>query len=51
MKDVLEAADNIVRFAGFGSVPAAKPSIVIDAVSFSVDKLNAISNVRIVWMN
>ena len=39
---VLEAADNVVRFAGFGSVPYAKPSIIIDAVSFS-DKLNAIS--------
>ena len=43
VEDVLEAADNVVRFAGFGSVPAAAPSIVCDAVSFS-DRLNAFQN-------
>ena len=35
VEDVLEAADNVVRFAGFGSVPAAASSIVCDDVSFS----------------
>ena len=40
---ILEAADNVVRFAGFGSLPAAVPSIVCDAVSVS-DSLKALSN-------
>ena len=40
---VLEAADDVVQFAGFGSLPAAAPSIVCDAVSVN-DRFKILSN-------